>query len=411
MKAKILIVGGGAMGTCIALHAASRCDPLREPVILIERNQLGSGSSGRVGAIVHQGYSDRAMAGMARDALKVYAGMKSNTGRPVGYRRTGVLTLAGKKGSAAAQQLELDTAMQGSIGIDVRAVGAEEIRQIAPGIEVADDAFGSYEPDGGFVDPGRTIEAFAVLARNRGAVTRIGVKNPTILVEDGRAVGVETSAGTFHAPNVVLATGPWTPAILKSLGVELPLSVVRTQETFVRMPEVLVEDEDPAHEGESADFETRFIPDPLDAMPVAHPVVFDMEQRIHVRCEPKERRSRVGRIGFDGLEEVPVPPAQDDVVDPAFQAEMRSALGARLPVYKDLEELGGQSGWVTLTPDQRPIVGPVEQIPGLYVVTGFSGNDFQLAPSIGEGVAQMILGQPVSAIDPEFFSLSRFQKV
>ena len=41
---------------------------------------------------------------------------------------------------------------------------------------------------------------------------------------------------------------------------------------------------------------------------------------------------------------------------------------------------------LTLTPDRRPIVGPISEIPGLYVATGFSGNDFQLAPSIGEGV-------------------------
>ena len=88
MKAKILIVGGGAMGTCLALHAARRCDPLREPVILIEKDRLGAGSSGHTAAIVHQAYSDRVMAGMARDAVKIYARMKESTGRTVGYRRT-----------------------------------------------------------------------------------------------------------------------------------------------------------------------------------------------------------------------------------------------------------------------------------------------------------------------------------
>ena len=80
-----------------------------------------------------------------------------------------------------------------------------------------------------------------------------------------------------------------------------------------------------------------------------------------------------------------------------------------MPVYADMADEGGQAAWITLTPDARPIVGAVKEIPGLYVVTGFSGNDFQLAPSIGEGLAQMILGQPISAIDPEFFSPDRFR--
>jgi glycine/D-amino acid oxidase-like deaminating enzyme len=53
-------------------------------------------------------------------------------------------------------------------------------------------------------------------------------------------------------------------------------------------------------------------------------------------------------------------------------------------------------------------VGPIEAIPGLYMVTGFSGNDFQLAPTIGEGMAQMLHEQPVSAFDTEFFSAGRF---
>ncbi|MEC8494015.1 MAG: hypothetical protein VXZ39_03780 [Planctomycetota bacterium] len=79
-----------------------------------------------------------------------------------------------------------------------------------------------------------------------------------------------------------------------------------------------------------------------------------------------------------------------------------------MPVYRDMKDLGGQAAWITLTPDEIPIVGPVKEIPGLYVVAGFTGNDFQLAPSIGEGLSQMILEQPVSAIDPAFFSLDRF---
>ncbi|MGK0481241.1 MAG: sarcosine oxidase subunit beta [Planctomycetota bacterium] len=408
MKAKILIVGGGAMGTSIALSAAKRCDPLTEPVILIEKGTLGSGSSGRAGAVIHQGYPERVLAGMARDALKVYASMQLLVGRSVGYRRTGVLVVAGKDAEAIAA-LHRDVEMQREIGINVMVVGATEMRAICPGISVADDSFGSYEPDGGYVDPKQTIATLAALARSHGASTRTGVENPTVLVENGRAVGVATSEGEFRAPYVVLATGPWTPVILKDLGVEMPLRVVRIEETFCEMPDPpALED---MEESADDDIETRFQPDPLDLMPAAHPVILDRVNGLHLRCEPKAKRTRIGRLGFEGLPELERPESLDEEVTDDFRNWATPRLVDRMPVYKDMAACGDQAAWITLTPDQRPIVGPVKEIPGLYVVTGFSGNDFQLAPSIGEGLAQMILGQPVSAIDPEFFSPSRFATV
>ena len=406
MKAKILIVGGGAMGTSVALSAAKRCDPLTEPVILLEKGRLGSGSSGRTGAVIHQGYTERPLAGMARDALKVYATMPTKVGRSVGYRRTGVLVVAGIDPDAVAA-LHKDVEMQRSIGIEVQIVDAAKMRLICPGIEVSDDAVGSYEPNGGFVDPRRTIDTLAALARTQGASTRTGVENPTVLVENGRAVGVATSEGEFLAPNVVLATGPWTPTILKELGVSYPLRVVRIEEHFVHMPDPAALEE--IDEGGEDDVETRFRPDPLDLMPAAHPVILDLANGLHLRCEPSAKRTRVGRLGFDGLPELERPESLDEAVGDEMREWARPKLEARMPVYKGMEDEGGQAAWITLTPDARPIVGAVKEIPGLYVVTGFSGNDFQLAPSIGEGLAQMILGQPISAIDPEFFSPDRFE--
>lgn len=408
MKAKILIVGGGAMGTSVALSAAKRCDPLTEPVILIEKGSLGSGSSGRTGAVIHQGYPERALAGMARDALKVYSGMHSTVGRSVGYKKTGVLIVAGN-GRDEIEQLAKDVAMQKEIAIDVQLVGASEMRRLCPGIEVADDAMGSYEPAGGYIQPRQAIQTMAALARARGATTRTGVENPKVLVENGRAVGVATSEGEFRAPNVVLATGPWTKEIMRELGVEMPLRVVRSEEHFVEMPDPpSIEDALHHDDAEADDIETRFRPDPLDMIPVAHPVILDRSQKLLVRCEPKERRTRIGRMGFDGLEELERPEQLKESVGDELKNWARPRLHERMPIYRDMKDLGGQAAWITLTPDERPIVGPVKEIPGLYVVTGFTGNDFQLAPSIGEGLAQMILGQPVSAIDPEFFSLERF---
>lgn len=407
MKAKILIIGGGAMGTSVAFHAAAKCDPLMDPVVLVEKERLGSGSSGRASAVIHQGYSDRALAGMARDALKVYAGVKSATGRSVGYQRTGVLVIAAPGGAGRAS-LERDVAMQRSLGIDVRLVEAAEMRALCPGLEVPDGAVGTFERNGGYIDPKRTIGTLATLARDRGAVTRIGQGDPTVIVERGRAVGVRTRDGEIRAESIVLTVGPWTPKLLAQLGVKWPLSVVRVREAFFAMPAAAAVMDQDGLEGDN-EMEMRFQPDPLDTLAAPHPVIIDHGLDVLARCEPGAQRTRVGQLSVDRSAELASPEALGDDQDPAFAAALRGRLAQRMPIYRDQSAQGGNVSWMTLTPDGRPIAGPVEAVPGLWVVAGFSGNDFQLAPSIGEGLAQMILGEPVSAFDVDFLSPKRFQ--
>ena len=399
------------MGCCIALHAANRCDPLREPVVLIEKSQLGAGSSGLSSGILFQSYSERALAGISRDALKVYQSFETSTGRSVGFRRTGVLTLASSRTPEALERLQESLEMQESIGIEIRRVEAAEIRALVEGIEVDDEAVGTWEPGGGFVDPARTIEAFATLARNAGAVTRVGVKDSMVEVANGKVLGIRTSEGLFEAPNVVLCVGPWTPPILEQLGVGWPLRLVQTDQHFFRMPAVrsLEEEESEAWgdaEGAMSDLETRFTPSPLDRRPVPHPVIFDLDNGFSARCEPATDRTRLGRIRFAGAKSLSA--EQEPELEPGASDWAREVLAKRLPMYRDSEPVGGKAYRIVLTPDSQPVVGSVEGIEGLYVVAGFSGNDFQLAPSIGEGLAQMVLEQPISAFDPDFFSPNRF---
>lgn len=397
------------MGTSIAHHAAQRTNPLTEPVVLIEKNRLGAGSSGASGGILHQAYSDRLLAGMSRDAIKTYANIQSATGRSVGYRRTGVLVLADGPDSAHREQLERDSDMHRSIGIIAELVNAEEMRALCPGIEVTDDAVGSFQPEGGFVDAHRTIQTFATLARNAGVATRIGVTQPEVMVEKGRVVGVRTEEDMFEATIVVLCVGAWTPQMLSGLGVDLPLRIVRVEEHYLEMPPVDVgEDESDLGEGQSGESETRFMFDPLDLMPVPHPVLIDMGADYALRPDPRRARSRISRIDTSNAELIDGPKCIGEEVQSEFATWAREVASNRMPVYKDMEARGGTQSALVLTPDGLPIVSSVPGIEGLYLVAGFSGNDFHLAPSVGEGMAQMMLGQPVSAFDPAAFSATRF---
>jgi len=408
LKAKILIVGGGAMGTCTALHAAKLCDAMREPVVLVERDSLASGASGRTSAIVHQDFADRTMASMARDAVKIYSDMRASTGRSLGYRRTGALILAGDSHEAITD-LDANIETQRSLAINVTRVGAEEIRQLFPGIEVNDKAVGAWQPEGGFIDPARTISVFAALARESGATIRERSGSHELLLEGDRVVGVRTETDTYHCDHVVLATGAWTHTFLAQYGLEIPMRALKTCESFLSMPPVDGPEEDDIDlEGSPGDMETRFLTDPLDSAPVAHPVLIDLERDFQARCDPLHGRTRVEQLGLGDAEEIASPDGWSPEQSEEFGGWARKAISGRLPIYKDQEDLGTHSAWLTVSPDGVPVVGPVGAIRGLYIMTGFSGRDFHLAPSIGEGLAQMILGQPVSAFDPKVLSPDRF---
>lgn len=406
-----MIVGGGVMGVSIAWHAAARADPIDAPVILLEKKALAAGSSGRSGAILRQHYSQPEVAAMARDSLVVYAEFEGRTGRSIGFQRTGVLTLAGPDRPEDIALIERNVAMQIGIGIDTRRVEAPEIRDLVPGISVREGTVGAYEPGAGCVDPVATVEAFAAIARERGAVTRIGTE-ATGLVRDGaRVVGVRTRAGTIEANSVVVATGPWSRRFLLDAGIDLPFRVVRPEQHFLAMPEArerrAERDEEPdgplARRGRGLE-------------PAAHPVILDLEQGTYARCESHASRldlpsprTRVGRMDYSGDTEVVDPDTVDETVSDAFRAWARTRLERRMPAYRTLPDVGAFVGLYTLSPDAQALIGPVAGVPGLLVVGGCSGHGFKLAPSIGEGVAQMLRGEPVSAFDAAFFSPDRFR--
>jgi glycine/D-amino acid oxidase-like deaminating enzyme len=414
MRARVVVVGGGVMGVAIAWHCARRADALTEPVVLLEKSALAAGESGRSGAILRQHYSDRVVAAMARDSLKVYATLERNTGRSIGFQRTGVITLAGPRSPDDIALIERNIAMQREIGIDTRRVDAREIRWLVPGIAVDEGAIGAYEPDGGGVDPVRTVHALAALARGRGAITRIGVGCDEILVRDGRVSGVRTSEGDVEAEQVVVAAGPWTRGLLARAGVDVPLRVVRPEQHFVEMP-VVSERSRGATVGGGDDVEERFGERSEEMEPVAHPVILDLEHGFYARCEMhaspiglRAPRTRVGCMDHSRDAEVEDPDRVDERVGDEFKGWARGVLERRMPEYGERGDVGSMAGMYTLSPDAQAMIGEVANLRGVFVVSGFSGHGFKLAPSIGEGVAQMLWGEPVSAFDTAFFAVGRF---
>jgi glycine/D-amino acid oxidase-like deaminating enzyme len=105
---------------------------------------------------------------------------------------------------------------------------------------------------------------------------------------------------------------------------------------------------------------------------------------------------------------IPNPDELDERVSREFSAWARASLEARLPIYAKEQDSGAEVGLYTLTPDAQALIGRPRAWRGLVVVTGFSGHGFKLAPSVGEGVAQLVLGETVTAFDEAFFAPDRF---
>ncbi|MBI1382983.1 MAG: FAD-dependent oxidoreductase [Planctomycetaceae bacterium] len=413
MKAKILIVGGGVMGSSIALNLARHLDPTREPVVLLERGDLAGGSSGHSGGLLRQHYAESAIASMARDSIREYAAFESRTGRSLGFRRCGVLTLAGPSRPEAMARLERNVAAHAEIGIRTEVLDAAGIRALVPGIEVDDRAVAAWEPTGGVVDPVATVREFAALARTYGAVTRLGVTVSDLLVENGRFVAAITSEGRYDAERVVIVAGAWSSRFLRKFGAKIPVRVARVETHFFALPGAEERNVD-------AELDVRVdLEDPLESISEqmsrgegaagegGMPVILDLEYGFYTRAEPEQGRVRVSPIDH-GPAELYDEPRSGDEPTPERAAWARSVLAKRLPAFAEQPERGAHVSWFPISPDGRAIVGPVPGLEGVYVASGFADHGFKLAPAVGEGVSQMLRGEPVSGFDSELFSPERF---
>jgi glycine/D-amino acid oxidase-like deaminating enzyme len=181
---------------------------------------------------------------------------------------------------------------------------------------------------------------------------------------------------------------------------------VRPEQHFLAMPKTRERSDAATLGAPDAEIDPRFA-GRRDPAP-AHPVLLDLELGFYTRCEPSRQRTRVGAMDYERDQELDDPDQLDERVGDEFRRWARAVLEQRLPGYRGERDLDSQAAWYTLTPDAQAVIGLVPGFENLYVASGFSGHGFKLAPSIGEGVAQLLRGEPVGAFDAAFFAPQRF---
>ena len=162
-----VIIGGGVMGCSILYNLASRG---LHDTLLLERDILGSGSTGRSSGAVRMHYSNEVHAQMAWKSLDIFRNFAEVVGGQCGFTQTGYMVFAGEDNLDAFQA---NVAMQQSLGIDTKLINRKEANEIAPAFFVDDCAGIAHEPGSGHADPSGTAIAYANKARELGARIRL----------------------------------------------------------------------------------------------------------------------------------------------------------------------------------------------------------------------------------------------
>ena len=373
--AEAVIIGGGVMGCSILYNLVSR--GLRD-VLLLERDILGSGSTGRSSGAVRMHYSNEVHARMAWQSLDIFRNFKDMVGGQCGFVETGYMVFAGEDNLDAFQA---NVAMQQSVGINTKLISREEAHEIAPAFYVDDCAGIAYEPGSGHADTSGTAIAYATKARELGAGIRL--QTPATGVEvapSGRVVAVITAEGRIETPIAIVATGPWSRRFLLQHGVDLPLEATRHEVILLKRP--------------------------LDKIPY-HPGGADIANMVYFRPESTD----LTLLGNGNTEEIIEDP-EIFAQRPAqyFIQDAWSRFVRRVPLMEEAQYSSGYAGLYTNTPDSHPVIDRVEGIEGLYVCTGFSGHGFKLSPVVGVVMTELVLDGRATTIDISPLRMSRFRE-
>ena len=382
--ADIVIIGGGVMGCSIACNLAlTAADHGLRRIVLLERDTLGSGSTGRSSAAIRMHYSTAVNAELAWRSLQIFRNFEDIIGGECGYTRTGYLVFAGEEDLPSFRS---NIATQQSVGVITDIISAGDAAELAPGFAVDDAAAIAYEPYSGHADASGTAYAYATRARSEGVTIRL--QTPASAIETSpdsttkhgsRVVAVRTAGGDRIATGIaVVATGPWTARFLAPHGIHVPMIATRHEVLHFRRP--------------------------LDLVP-HHPGGADIGNRIYFRPEGQDL-TLVGNGNHSDVVDDPEVYAQR--ASPAFIADVWQRLARRIPPIADAELATGYAGLYTNTPDSHPVMDRIDGVDGLYLCSGFSGHGFKLSPMVGVLMAELIGNGAATTMDIAPLRFSRF---
>jgi len=354
--ASVVIVGGGIMGCSTLYHLAKSGVT---DAVLLERNQLTSGTTWHSAAQVRALRSTKNLTDLIRYSVDLYSGLEEETGQQTGWINKGSLSIATSPDRLV--HIKRQEALAHLFGVRAETLSAAEAHERWPHMN-ADDVIGAvWSPDDGRVSPSDLCAALVKSARSKGAKIFENTGVTGLLTKDNRIVGIKTDQGEIACDAVAICTGLWSRKAAGMGGAEVP---VWPCEHFYLLTK------------------------PVDGITGNLPTLSDHDSHLYIRddsggllvgCfEPRAKSISPDTLGEDFAFQL----LGEDWDH--FEPMMLNALH-RLPVLETAEVKMLLNGPESFTPDGSFLLGETAETRGLFLGCGM--NSVGVATGGGAGMA------------------------
>ena len=381
-NAKVVVIGGGVAGCSVAYHLAKFG---WKDTILLERDQLTSGTTWHAAGLVGQLGATASITKLRKYSLNLYKDLEKKTELSTGLKQNGAITIASTK-ERLQELLRQATAAQ-LFDVNVEVLDKKKVKDLYPVIHDEDIYGGVYMPEDGQADPVGVTNVLAKAAKMEGV--KIIEKTPVekILIKDGKIAGVKTQFGKIDCEYVVLATGMWSRQIGEDIGVSIPLY---PNEHFY------------------------IITEPMKDLPKNLPVLRDYNNCLYLKedagkmlvgiFEPNAKNAfkEKGKVPNDfSFGEFP---DDFDHFEPYLEKSFK-----RLPMLETAGIRKFFSGPESFTPDTQYLLGETAEVKNLFTCCGFNSIGIASSGGAGRVTAEWMIN---GYMNEDLYSLDikRFQK-
>jgi sarcosine oxidase subunit beta len=361
--------------------------------MLLERAELAAGASGRNHGLLLSPL-DPELIPMSAASSTLYDEIEPVSPIPLGLdpRPIGFLVVAADASESGAARSEAESAAAG--GVRIEPVTGEDLRRLEPSL-APDLAEGWLLDDGRRLDPAALTVALGLLAGQHGADVASHVTVRALHMEGHRVRGVVTDEGLVPADAVVLAAGPWSGSLLRPLGIHLPLTGARGWLVHLAPERPVLSRLINRAGWHILGEESGQPPQRAEDVAAAYP---EPDLGTLLQQNPD------GTLLAGGSRQPVVTPEPED---PGVPRRILQAAIRLVPSLSDATVLSAWWGIRPMTPDGRPIVGPVRN--GLVVATGHGGQGVILGGGTATLAASMVLGDD-PPFDPAPYAPARFHR-